>query len=199
VTFNLKTGEKREIARTHVAEFYNNFMQLKDGMLLWTYIYQGTGHYLVNDLKTGKTRDLAMPATRFRYPGYAERTGETIFSINFDRFDQWDWSTQQVGRYSTTTGDFTPLTKSGEYINALVVGQDAVAVIDSEQRLLFGSAKGGYPAVDLSAAWGTPFEAVQVSSDGVTAVAGCSSPENRETRLFIFELRTPVEAGARRS
>ena len=189
VTCNLKTGEKREIARTHVAEFYNNFMQLKDGKLLWTDIYDGTGHYVVHDLATAKMRDYPMPATRFRYPGYAVRSGDTVYSINFDRFDQWDWGAQQVGRYSLATGDSTPLTKAGSYVNALVVGRDAIAVIDSEQRLLAGPSGGGYPACDLSSALGGRADGVQISSDGVTAVAGRSSSEGTGTTLVVFQLR----------
>ena len=97
VTFNLRTGDKREIARTHVAEFYNNFMQIRDGKLLWTDIYDGTGHYVEHDLATGETRDYPMPETRFRYPGYAVRSGDTVYSINFDRYDQWDWECSAGG------------------------------------------------------------------------------------------------------
>jgi hypothetical protein len=189
VTLNLKTGEKREIARTHVPEFYNNFMQIRDGKLLWTDIFEGTGHYVVHDLASGSTRDYPMPSTRFRYPGYAVRTGDAVYSINFDRYDEWDWSSQQVGRYSLATGEFTPITKDGTYVNALVVGRDAVAVIDSEQRLLVGPVDGTYPDLDMSAALGGPVEAVQVSSDGITAVAGRSSQATTETSLFIFQLR----------
>ncbi len=189
VTFNLKTGVKREVARTHVAEFYNNFMQIRDGKLLWTDIYEGTGHYVVHDLATATTRDYPVPATaRFRYPGYAFRSGDVVYAIDFDRFDEWDWGTQQLGRYSLATRSFTPITKGG-YINALVVGRDAVAVIDSEQRLLVGPADGTYPRTDVSAALGARVDAVQVSSDGVTAVAGRSLPERSETTLFIFELK----------
>jgi hypothetical protein len=188
VTFNLRTGETREIARTHVAEFYNNFMQIRDGKLLWTDIYDGTGHYVVHDLATGNTSDYPMPATRFRYPGYAVRSGDTVYSINFDRYDQWDWSTQQVGRYSLAKRSFTPITKSGEYVNGLVVGGGGVAIVDSEQRLLVGTTEGGYPALDLSAAIGARVDGVQVSSDGITAVAGRSKPESATTTLFIFKL-----------
>jgi hypothetical protein len=189
VAFNLGTGQKREIARTHIAEFYNNFMQIRDGKLLWTDIYDGTGHYLVHDLKTGKTGDYPLPAVRFRYPGYAVRSGDAVYSINFDRYDHWDWSAQQVGRYSIANRGFTPVTKKGEYVNALVIGRDAVAIIDSDQRLLVGSADGSYPRRDLSDAVGGQVDAVQVSSDGVTAVAGRSSPESAKTTLFIFQLR----------
>ncbi len=189
VTFDLASGEKREIARTHVAEFYNNFMQITDGRLLWTDIYDGTGHYVVHDLATATTRDYPMPATRFRYPGYAWLSGDAVYSINFDRYDQWDWGTQQVGRYSLATRTFTPITKGGEFVNALAVGRDGVAIIDSEQRLLVGPSDGTRPTKDLSAALGTPVDGVQVSSDGTTAVAGRSVPERAETSLFVFRLR----------
>jgi len=189
VTLNLKTGEKRQIARTHVAEYYNNFMQIRDGKLLWTDIYDGTGHYVVYDTATAKTQDYPMPVTRFRYPGYALWSGDEIYSINFDRYDEWDWTTQQVGRYSVATGDVTPVSKSGKYVNALVVGHNAIGIIDSEQQLLVGAADGSYPASDLSATLGVRVDAVQVSSDGVTAVAGRSLPEKPETTLFIFQLR----------
>jgi hypothetical protein len=189
VTFDLKTGQKREIARTHVAEFYNNFMQIRDGKLLWTDIYDGTGHYVVHDLLSAQTRDYPMPATQFRYPGYATRSGDAVYSINFDRFDQWDWSAQQAGRYSLSTGNFTPITKRGSYVNALVLGQNAIAIIDAEQHLLVGPADGTYPASDLSAALGACVDGVQVSADGITAVAGRSSAESTETTLFVFELR----------
>jgi len=189
VAFDLKTGAKREIARTHVAEFYNNFMQIRDGKLLWTDIYDGTGHYVVYDLATSVAQDYPMPEARYRYPGYAVRSGDAVYSINFDRYDQWDWSAQQVGRYSVGKRSYTPVTKQGEYVNALVVGDGAVAIIDSEQRLRVGSADGSYPATDLSAALGSRVDAIQISSDGVTAVAGVSSQERAETTLFIFELR----------
>ena len=189
VTLNLKTGEKRQIARTHVAEYYNNFMQIRDGKLLWTDIYNGTGHYVVYDTSTAKTQDYPMPVTRFRYPGYALWSGEAIYSINFDRYDEWDWTKQLLGRYSLATGAVTPVSKSGEYVNALVVGDNAIAIIDSEQRLLVGAADGTYPASDLSATLGVRVDSVQVSSDGVTAVAGRSVPEKPETTLFIFQLR----------
>jgi hypothetical protein len=189
VTFNLRTGEKREVARTQVAQFYNNFMQIREGKLLWTDIYDGTGHYLVRDLRTGATQDYSMPATRFRYPGYALRTGDLVYSINFDRYDEWDWSTQQLGSYSLKTGDSTKIGKEGSYINMLVVGSDAVAVIDSEQRLLVGPADGTYPKRDLSSTLKARVDGVQVSNDGITAVAGRSLPERKETTLFLFELR----------
>jgi hypothetical protein len=189
VTFNLRTGDKREIARTHVAEFYNNFLQIRNGKLLWTDIYDGAGHYVVHDLANGITQDSPLRTARFRYPGYALRSGDSVFSINFDRYDQWDWSTQQVGRYSIGKGTFTPITRQGQYINALVVGRDAVAVIDSEQRLLVGPAEAGYPTRDLTAELGASVDAIQISSDGVTAVAGRSQPERLGTTLYVFELR----------
>jgi hypothetical protein len=189
VTFNLRTGEKREIARTHVAEFYNNFMQIRDGKLLWTDIYDGTGHYVVHDLATGRTKDYVMPATQFRFPGYALRSGDSVFSINFDRYDQWDWSAQQVGRYSISEGTFTSITRQGQYVNALVVGRDAVAVLDSEQRLLIGPADAGYPKRDITSELGAAVDAIQISSDGVTAVAGRSQSERNESTLYVFELR----------
>jgi hypothetical protein len=189
VTFDLKTAEKREVARTHVAEFYNNFMQIRDGRLLWTDIYDGTGHYVVHDLSTGKTEDYPLPKTRFRYPGYAVMSGDSVYSVNFDRYDQWDWSTQQVGRFSLVERAFTPITPADTYVNAMVIGTGSVALIDSEQRLLVGPANGTYPSTELSKALGSRVDGVQVSSDGVTAVAGRSTPERNETTLFIFELR----------
>ena len=188
VTFDLNTRAKREIARTHVAEFYNNFMQIRDGKLLWTDIHDGTGHYVVYDLATAVTRDYPMPLTRYRYPGYALRSGDAVYSINFDRYDEWNWGAQQVGRYSLATGSFEPITKGG-YVNTLVVSRDVIAIVDSEQRLLLGPADGTYPATDLSAALGGPVDGVQVSSDGFTAVAGRSTPQRDETALFIFELK----------
>jgi hypothetical protein len=189
VTFNLRTAEKKEIARTHVAEFYNNFMQIRDGKLLWTDIYEGTGHYVLYDLVTCQTNTYALPAMRFRYPGYAVRSGDSIYSINFDRYDLWDWSSQQAGCFSVADGSFKPITKNGQYINSLVVGINAVAVIDAEQRLLVGPADGTSPGTDLSNPLGGQVDAVQVSSDGVTAVAGRSIPEQTKTTLAIFELR----------
>jgi hypothetical protein len=189
VTFNLKTREKREVGRTRVAEFYNNFMQLRDGKLLWSDIYGGTGHYMLYDLATRQTNTYPMPATRFRYPGYSVRSGDSIYSINFDRYDQWDWSSQQAGRFSVVDGSFKPITGSGQYINSLVVGRDAVAVLDRQQRLLVGPADGTPPETDLSDLLGGQVDAVQVSSDGVTAVAGRSIPGQTKTTLAIFELR----------
>lgn len=189
MTFNLKTGEKREIARTHLASFYNNFLQIRDGKLLWTDIFDGTGHYVVHDLATAQTRDYPLPKTRFRYPGYAQRSGDSVYSINFDRYDEWDWDTQQVGRFSLAKGDFVPLSKGGEYVNGFVVGREAVAVIDSKQRLLVGSASGGYPTKDLSASLGGSVDLVQVSADGMTAVAGRSLADRKETTLYLFPLR----------
>jgi hypothetical protein len=189
VTFNLRSGEKKEVARTHVAQFYNNFMQLRDGKLLWTDIYEGTGHYVLCDLATGRTQDFAMGPARFRYPGYALRTGDSVYSINFDRFDEWDWSTQELASYSLRTGAATPIGKKDTYVNMLAVGNGAIGIIDSEQRLLVGPADGTYPKMDLSSALKTPIDAVQVSSDGFTAVAGRSVPERNETLLHVFELR----------
>ena len=66
---------------------------------------------------------------------------------------------------------------------------NGVAIVDSEQRLLVGPADGGYPTSDLSEAIGARVDGVQVSSDGITAVAGRSVPESATTTLFIFELR----------
>ena len=71
-----RTGEKKAVGRTHVAEYYNNFMQIRDGKLLWNDIYDGTGHHLQRDLATGETKDYPMPATRFRYPGLRSAHGK---------------------------------------------------------------------------------------------------------------------------
>ena len=184
---NLRTTERREVARTHLAEFYNNFMQLRDGRLLWTDIYDGNGHYLLHDLATGQTQEFPMPATRFRYPGYAVRSGDSVFSVNFDRFDQWDWNAQQLGRYSLGARAFTPV-NGGDSVNALVAGRDAIAVIDSRQRLWVGPADGTYPRKDVSSALGGSVDAIQISSDGVTAVAGRSQAERGKTTFLVFAL-----------
>jgi len=194
VTYDLKKGERREVGRTHLANFYNNFMQLRDGTLLWTDIYDGTGHYVMHDLKTAKTVDYPMPPTRFRYPGYADSSGEAIYSINFDRYDEWDWCTQEVGRFSPKTREYVSVTNEGEYVGHLVAGRDAIAYIDPEQQLIAGPADGSHPSVNLSKRWGTPIDTVQVSADGFTAVAGVSSWEKRETKLFVFALRSDTDS-----
>jgi len=195
IAYDLATGDRREIGRTRLANFYNNFVQIRDGRVLWTDIYAGTGHYLVHDLSSARTTDYSVPRSRYRYPGYVHSSGDAFYSISFDRYDEWVWNAQQVSRFTTRTREYAPVTEEGEYVNGLVAGRGAIGIIDEEQRLWAGPADGSRPAVDLSARWGTPVDRVQVSPDGFTAVAGVSSSEKYETRLFIFELR--ADSGAR--
>lgn len=181
VACDLATGGKKTVARTHLAEFYNNFVQIRDGQVLWTDISDGIGHYLLCDLATGDVSDHPMPETRFRYPGYALRAGSTVYSINFDRFDQWDWDSQQLTRYSLDSRRAEPVPDVGT-VNALVVGTDAVAVIDARQRLLIGAVNGNGPFADMSAVLGGSVDSVQVSSDGRTAIAGALRARQRPHR-----------------
>jgi len=187
VTQNLASGVKHKVATTRLAEFYNNFLQLRDGKLLWTDIYEDSGHYAIYDLKTAEIRDHVVSETRFRYPGYALRSGDDVYSLNFDRYDQWDWSSQQLTRYSLTDQRSEPLGR-GKLVNALVVGRGALAVIDGQQQLLVGRGGDGYPSGDMSARVGGPVDTVQVSSDGRTTVAGRSLPEKGAVELFVFDL-----------
>lgn len=187
VTCDLRTGVKTTVAQARLPEFYNNFMQIKDGKLLWTDIYGGTGHYLLRDLATGKTSDYPVPETQYRYPGYAKRDGEFIYSINFDRFDEWDWSRQRVMRYSISSGDLSSLTTSGA-IGYLEVGSGGIAIIDDAQRLLVGPADESFPRIDMSAKLGARMDGMKMSSDGKTLIAGNSTPEKSETTLYMMTL-----------
>ena len=183
---NLETGERKAVRRFKTANYYNNFSHVSNGVVVWTDIYGGTGHYLLYDLTSGRMRDYSVPSTEYRYPGYAMLSGDRVYSINFNRYDEWHWDRQRFGYYSLNDRRFVPLTTSG-YINYFCVAGRRLAVIDSEQRLLVGSA----PRfdVDVSKRLSRLIDLVNVSADNSTLVAGVSDSESGVVRLYVFDAK----------
>ena len=59
--------------------------QFDRGTLVWTDIYDEAGHYLVYDVETGRIEDHALRGVEYKYPGYSQKRGDRVYSINFRR------------------------------------------------------------------------------------------------------------------
>lgn len=181
---DLSSGATTVVAPIAFPGLYNNFPAWDGATLVWTDIVEDVGHYRLYDSSTGEITDHELSGTDFRYPGYAVPAGDRIYSINFDRTDEWDWSTQQVGFFSAKDGRFTPIVPEGFIANRLAVFGDYVAIVNDSQRLSVrrvGDDASASPIRPLA----EQVDSIAVSSDG-TLVAWRQLPGQTGTRIFLI-------------
>lgn len=135
VLHDLASGDTTVLATLETADFYNNFPAWEGDKLVWTDVKDKVGHYYVYDAKTSRTVDYPLSNIRYHIPGYAKSSGDRIYSINFDRRDEWDWTIQQFGYYSVAEKRFVPVVPDGTIINFFQVGDGLVATVDHEGQL----------------------------------------------------------------
>jgi hypothetical protein len=181
---DLSSGATTVVAPIKFPGLYNNFPAWDGATLAWTDIVDDAGRYRLWDSTTGGIVDHVLDGTDFRYPGYAVPAGDRIYSINFDRTDEWDWSTQKVGFFSAKDGRFTPIVPEGFIANRLAVFGDYVAIVDDSQRLSVrrvGDDAIASPIRPLA----EQVDSIAVSSDG-TLVAWRQLPGQTGTRIILI-------------
>lgn len=184
---DLRSGVKTELGPLNTPGIYNAFVHISDGQVLWTDIDGETGSYSLHDLETGTTRRFELSEEPFRYPGYAERWNERLFSINFDRYGVWDWTIQEFGYLDTQTGRFVPVLTEGS-INRFELCGDYVAVLDSAQQLLIAPAARPTELANVSAAVGQDFDQVDAIGPRTLAAWSTRAPEGTGSVLYLFTL-----------
>jgi len=184
---DLRSGVKTELASLTTPGFYNAFVHISDGQVLWTDIDGETGSYSLHDLETGTTRRFELSEERFRYPGYAKRWNDRLFSINFDRYGVWDWTIQEFGYLDTQTGRFVPVLTEGS-INGYDLCGDSVAVLDSAQQLHIAPAARPAELVNVSATVGENFDQVRTAGAHTLAAWSTRAPEGTGSVLYLFTL-----------
>lgn len=188
VVEDLRTGRIARIARLSLPDLYNNFVQLQGDTVLWTDVVDGVGRYRMRDLSSGVTTDLPVTGTRYRYPGYALRYGQRIYSINFRATTEWDWTQQQFGYFSIPERRWVPLRRTG-YIDYFRIVGDVLAVVGQDQRLLLQRLDGSGAAEDLTSRLGTTVDWIQAAGPS-TLVAGATDAASGRPRLFVITVRS---------
>jgi len=163
---DLASGETTVLAQLETADLYNNFPAWEGDKLVWTDVKGDTGHYYVYDAKTQETTDYPLADIRFRYPGYAETAGDRIYSVNFDRTDEWDWTVQQLGYYSIAQSRFVPAAPAGTIINSFRVANGLLATVDDAGELTVRSSDAPAGAAAEYHPLDKPIDAVDRSTDG---------------------------------
>ena len=185
VVRDLASGVTTAIAPVVLADLYNNFPAWDGRRLVWTDVIDGMGVYRSYDSSTGVVADHEITQDDFRYPGYAQAAGERIYSINFDRVDEWDWGVQRLGYFSAVAKRFVPIVPEGFVANSLVVAGGLVAVVDSEQELTVRAADEPHGAVYRPVRGRVDF--VQASSDGTLIAWREAANETGRCLLFLIE------------
>jgi len=202
VFHDLSKGKTQPVAEVHLPGFYNAFVSLSGGKLFWTDIIGGVGHYRVAHIDEGFARgfepegilieDFQMGRdVRFRYPGYVERVGDHLYSINFDNFVEWDWGVQQFGYYSTKEETFTPVIKD-RAINHHEVAGSKVAVIDDKQHLIIYDAADPSRYENLTEKLGVTFDMIYTANENTFAAVAFQeiTPEKPSySTLYLIEVR----------
>ena len=174
VFHDLATGSTHKVADIEIPSYYNAFMDLEDGRLLWTDVRDGEGYYRVAQIGGVNpdeitVEDFPVGAIQFQYPGYALAFRDRFYSINFDNYYEWDWSVQQFGYYSTATSEFRPVIVDRAVYYFEIIGS-RVAVVDSRQHLLMYDATDMSRHVNLTEESGVRFEMI-FAADHNTLVA----------------------------
>lgn len=128
VHYDLIKQEKKTISEIHTHSFYNNWVDLQNGKILWTDSTNNKGYYFIYDIKNEETFSYEAP---FVFPGYAKLSNNYIFSINFN--DHRIWTNQEFGVFNITNKNYLKL-RDG-YISRFSLHGDNLAIINSEQNL----------------------------------------------------------------
>lgn len=188
VVQDLGGGTVRKVADINLPGFYNNFVDFDGERLLWTDIIDGEGFYRVADVDSGVIEDFQIEGTPFRYPGYAQSSGDRFYSINFDNHKEWDWTRQQFGYYSPKSGTFTPVIDE-RYINFFRACGDRVAVLDGRQHLLLFDGQDPTQPEDLSEQLGVTFDKLDLAG-GDTLVASVSQETEASVSCTLCLIET---------
>jgi len=198
---DLSEGKTQVVAKVHLPGFYNAFVSLSGGKLFWTDIIGGVGHYRIAHIDEGSVRglesegirveDFRVEDIRFRYPGYVERFGDHLYSINFDNFVEWDWVVQQFGYYSTKEATFTPLIED-RFINHHEVAGSKLAVIDEKQHLIIYDTEDHSRYENLTEKLGTTFGIIYTADENTFAAVAFQedAPESPpQSTIYLIEVR----------
>lgn len=201
VFHDLSEGKTRPVAEVHLPGFYNAFVSLSDGKLFWTDIIGGVGYYRIAHIDEGFARgfepegirieDFRVEDIRFRYPGYVERVGDHLYSINFDNFVEWDWVVQQFGYYSTQEATFTPVIED-RFINHHEVAGSKVAVIDERQHLIIYDTEDHSRYENLTEKMGVTFDIIYTANENTFAAVAFQeyAPESLpQSTIYLIEVR----------
>lgn len=186
VVKDLRSGETTELAELQLADLYNNFPTWAGGRLVWTDVIDGDGRYFVYDRHTGVTVEYTLADEEFKYPGYAELSGDRIYSLNFDRVDEWDWTIQQLGYYSEKDERFVPVVDDDFLVGSFRVSDEYVAVIDSEHALAFQRTDAEPGADEWIRPVKGPVDFIEASLDG-TFIATRDSSNDGKCTLLVLE------------
>ncbi len=188
VFHDLARGSTHPVADIEIPSYYNAFLHLEGGRLLWTDVRDGEGYYRVAqidgvDPDEIKVEDFPVGDIQFKYPGYAVAFGDRFYSINFDNYHEWDWSVQQFGYYSTVTKEFRPVIEDRAVYYFEIIGS-RVAVVDSRQDLLIYDAADAARYVNLTEESGVKYEMIFAADDNTLVAAKFRDIDQREGFTF---------------
>lgn len=193
VFHDLATGSTHKVADIEIPSYYNAFLDLEDGRLLWTDVRNGEGYYRVAqiggiDPDEIKVEDFLLGDIQFQYPGYALAFGDRFYSINFDNYHEWDWNVQQFGYYLTTTKEFRPVIGDRAVYYFEVIGS-RVAVVDSRQDLLMYDATDVTRYANLTEESGVKYEMIFAADDSTLVAVEFRDIEQEEGfTLHVIEV-----------
>jgi len=173
---DLTEDENRVLADLTLPCFYNNFIDLRDGTVLWTDVVDGVGRYRRCSAEGGPIEDFAVTGTKFHIPGYAELYDDRFFSINFKNYHEWTWSDQEVGYYNLETGTFTAIEYPGTFSQGMRLCANTVAILDEEQNLHLYDAADPDRTKDMRDVVGTLHDAVGFVDDQTLWVGRYEEP-----------------------
>lgn len=186
---DLGKRETTVVAPLVLADLYNNFLAWNGDQLVWTDVVDGAGYYRLLDVPSGKTQDYVMTDIAFRFPGYVQTHGNRLYSINFNRTDEWHWAIQQVGYYVIGEGRFVPIVPEGFIANALVVGGGLVAIVDSGQELTLRPADAPEGDSTVFRPIEERIDFVEASQDGTLIATHESTDGSARCTLYLIEPR----------
>lgn len=163
---DLTEDDNRVLADLTLPCFYNNFIDLKDGVVLWTDVIDGIGRYRRCSVDGGAIEDFAMAGREYHVPGYALiHDDHRFFSVNFRNYEEWTWSDQEMGYYSVDTGQFTKMDFPGTYCAGLEVCGDTFGYLDQAQSLHLCDARDPLITMEMSGAVGELRDSVGAADD----------------------------------
>lgn len=185
VVHGLNENATRTIADISLPGFYNNFIDIRGGQVLWTDIIDDVGYYRMAPIG-GAVTDYALSGTEFRFPGYAQAWQDKIYSINFRTYGEWTWSDQQFGFFSTATGKFSPIGTGS--INRFQVCANRVGVLDENQQLVLYDAADPKRSENVSDELDRRFDDMDCADERTLVVGSAAEPGSSTCSLVLLTL-----------
>jgi hypothetical protein len=130
ILYDLENGKKEVISQLNTYGLFNNFVSLKDNLIVWSDSSNHKGSVYTYNIENKEIESYSTPSP---FPSYALVDNGKIFSLNLNSLTSWD--IHSFGYIDLKTGEFHSIDGEFKSIGMFRVSNDKLAIIDEQQVL----------------------------------------------------------------